>query len=352
MITFAGLLASGIGLVILVIGDDVVATVNAALDLYDDFRKMEDKPLANSRDNSKTNILQKSIRIEQPRQLAKTIEGNLDKAGLLCLTVFTTTIILAHIMAPIVVFMDYDAMNFILRDIWDALGIWNNVVVRVLSFCFRMANMYIFYMEVQRILPFIIFVLGIAGQMGLKSLGIVLRHAENARLGRTTLTTAWITRYRGIQVLVKVPEVPLAVQTFVLMALGLCLSASMNFASIRFLDYGLNPLFYIRFPFYAIVILLIIIALLPLAIRANTTSGQIITYWKNRVRAQGERRLISTTLRALRPVKVYAGVNGTNLFEVDKPVLGTYLSSIIDWTITLLITFPRDQLQLNFGKLK
>lgn len=101
--------------------------------------------------------------------------------GLLCLTVFTTTIILAHIMAPIVVFMDYDAMNFILRDIWDALGIWNNVVVRVLSFCFRMANMYIFYMEVQRILPFIIFVLGIAGQMGLKSLGIVLRHAENAR---------------------------------------------------------------------------------------------------------------------------------------------------------------------------
>lgn len=71
--------------------------------------------------------------------------------------------------------------------------------------------------------------------------------------------------FTQLKIILQTGEKPLANAIFPLMTGGLILSSSLNFAAIRF--YGeLNYSYYMVFPAMAVVVMIIILALLPLAI--------------------------------------------------------------------------------------
>lgn len=126
------------------------------------------------------------------------------------------------------------------------------------------------------------------------------------------------------------------------MVFGLQLSVGFNFTTIRFLGYGINPMHYAIFPFCALLTMAAIQMLLPAAVGINTKSAEFLTLMKigaTRVEG-GKKKYITRILKAMRDIKLYAGVDDTYFFNLDKTVQGTYMNSILDWTVTLLMTFP------------
>lgn len=147
--------------------------------------------------------------------------------------------------------------------------------------------------------------------------------------------------------LIIIPAVDMASEAFVLMSVGLGLSATLNVASIRFLNYGIHPLAYLSFPIGAAITLSIINATLPICINLHEISAKMLDHWESgaaemvfvgRVRAGYEYKAV----KAMRPIRIYAGFCEINFYMLDKTLLKTYFSAIMEWTITLLITFkPR-----------
>lgn len=55
--------------------------------------------------------------------------------------------------------------------------------------------------------------------------------------------------------------------------------------------------------------------------------------------------------KALTPLAFYAGVNGFFLYTIDRTVLGTYIGSILDYTILFLMSFESDMIHSYAAKL-
>lgn len=139
------------------------------------------------------------------------------------------------------------------------------------------------------------------------------------------------------------PEKQMATQIFFLMSSGLFLCAGLNFAAIRFLDFGMPLLYYTAFPIFASLVLVIIISLLPLAISIHVVSGAILDIWTCSVPGgRKENPWLRKKVKSMRTIRVYAGVGGFYFYKLDESVLTTYFVAILDWTINLLMTFhPR-----------
>ncbi|OXA42357.1 hypothetical protein Fcan01_22746 [Folsomia candida] len=137
----------------------------------------------------------------------------------------------------------------------------------------------------------------------------------------------------------------LATMIFVLMAVGLQLSARLNFATIRLLDYGMNPLYYAIFPWFALLTMLALKVVLHVAAGVNTKSDEFLVLWKHGTaqRYGKKNNYILRILKAMPAIRIYAGLHDTHCFKLDKTVIRTFVSSIIDWTITLLMTFHVDE---------
>ncbi|OXA42277.1 Gamma-glutamyltranspeptidase 2 [Folsomia candida] len=144
------------------------------------------------------------------------------------------------------------------------------------------------------------------------------------------------------------PEKQMATQTFFMMTSGLFFCAALNFATIRFLDFGMPPLYYAIWPFFAILLILMILSLLPVAINVYENSANILTIWGHSIPGgRKENAWLRKKLRSIRAPRVYSGFVGFYFYKLDASVLTTYFMSIQDWTINFLMTFHPSAEEIN-----
>lgn len=119
--------------------------------------------------------------------------------------------------------------------------------------------------------------------------------------------------------LVAVPEKQMATQIFFLMSSGLFLCAGLNFATIRFLSFGMPLLYYIVFPIFAALVLVIISSLLPLAINVHQNSAAILDIWTCSVPGgRKENPWLRKKLKSMRTIRVYVGVAGFYFYKLGE----------------------------------
>lgn len=83
-----------------------------------------------------------------------------------------------------------------------------------------------------------------------------------------------------------------------------------------------------------------IVSLLPIGSYAYTNSKEVLRIWDIAAN-ESQNRLTVKTIHGMRPFRVYSGINELHFYMLDETVLRTYVASILDWTITLLMTFKQ-----------
>ncbi|OXA41186.1 hypothetical protein Fcan01_24023 [Folsomia candida] len=344
------LLVTGITFCILVIGEGTVTLVNYLLLMYNELNKLGQRTHGEifrqtERKGGRNKILDK-LCIMLGISGIRTETGRLDMTGILYLSVFIGGTATLYIIGPSALIQNFDVVNFVLSDIWSSMGISENGFVQlVLTVPLRLVLVLIFWIELQRTLPFLVYLLILPGQVVIRSIDIFLSHAKQSVISPIKITLEWILHYKRLQMLNTTASGYLATMIFVLMAVILQLSAGLNFATIRLLGYGMNPLYYAIFPCFGMLTLLAVKVVLHVAAGVNTNYHEFLDLWKHgsAQRYGGRNNYTLKTLKAMPALRVYAGLHDTHFFKLDKTVIRTFMSSIIDWTITLLMTFPVDE---------
>ncbi|OXA42359.1 hypothetical protein Fcan01_22744 [Folsomia candida] len=350
------LLVTGITFCILVIGEGTVTLVNYLLLMYNELNKLGQRTHGEilrqtERMGGRNKILDK-LCIMLGISGIRTETGRLDMiekllfSGILYLTVFIGGTATLYIIGPSALIQNFDVVNFVLSDIWSSMGISENAFAQlVLTVPLRLVLVLIFWIELQRTLPFLVYLLILPGQVVIRSIDIFLSHAKQSVISPIKITLEWILHYKRLQMLNTTASGHLATMIFVLMAVVLQLSAGLNFATIRLLGYGMNPLYYAIFPCFGMLTMLAVKVVLKVAAGVNTKSNEVLVLWKHGSAKMygGRNNYTLKTLKAMPALRVYAGLHDTHFFKLDKTVISTFVSSIIDWTMTLLMTFPVDE---------
>ncbi|OXA54322.1 hypothetical protein Fcan01_11452 [Folsomia candida] len=266
--------------------------------------------------------------------------GKLDIMGILylvCLTTSTTTS--RFVIFPMVVLLRLDICGFVIHDLWIWLGVWGNPIIWVIDIIIRTPLTYTFFMECQRTLPFVVFFLAMPLQLFVQSIIKLLDDATE--FGRNKFLRETSVRiFKKIQLFVIIPQRLVTTQTLLLMFVGFSFLVCLNFATIRFLHYDLPFMYYMMFPILGFILTSVMRAMLPVAIDMHERSVEILRLWRHNTALQGRgKALLNKTVRAMRPLCFFAGIDDLIFYKIDKPVLGSFFSTIQDWTITLLMSY-------------
>ncbi|OXA49170.1 hypothetical protein Fcan01_15625 [Folsomia candida] len=349
-----GGLAAGIAMVVMAYRQHAVQIVDGILDFHEIMKVYETMgekvPAVNGRWNEWLGSIDRAFRKARIPSIFLA-GGDVDWAGLILFVALTALPIVSLITVLSAVFIfRVDVYRFPLEDMWSNLNIdySSNLITLSVHTFLRLSLTFIAYMEGQRIFPFLVYFYALSGKLVITYIRIFAEYAQQVRNGDIPLTPNWITLYTHLAVLALQPEKQMATQAFFLMSSGLFFCAGLNFATIRFLDFGIPPLYYAIFPFFATLLIMIILSLLPVAIDVYEKSKNILQTWTHSIpggrKANGWMR---KKLKSMRPLRVYAGISGFYFYKLDATVFTTYCMSIQDWTLNLLMTFHPSAEKIN-----
>ncbi|OXA49163.1 hypothetical protein Fcan01_15622 [Folsomia candida] len=350
----AGSLAAGIALVVMAYGQHAVQIVNGILDFHEKMKIYEIPEerirVVDGRENQLLDFVDRALRKARIPSIFLP-DGGLDLAGITLLVSLIALPIVCLLSIPTTVFyFKIDVYRFPLEDMWSYLNIdySSNPVLLLVHTFLRVLITSIAYLESQRIFPFLMYFYALSGKLVIINIRIFAEYAEQIRKGDVHLTPNWITLYTHLSILVSQPEKQMATQTFILMSSGLFFCAALNFATIRFLDFGIPPLYYAVFPFFGTLLILIILSLLPVAIDVYENSENILKIWTHSIPGgRKENGWMRKKLKPTRPLRVYAGIAGFYFYKLNASVLTTFCISIQDWTLNFLMTFHPSAEEIN-----
>lgn len=124
-----------------------------------------------------------------------------------------------------------------------------------------------------------------------------------------------------------------------LMTVGLSCSVMFNFFTIGLHRAIPFPL-YLYFPSVAGMIPFVIDALLPVAINVYENGCKIKCGWERSIASFSwcNKKWLRRRVRAVRPVRIYAGILGYNFFWLKRETKSTYYSTIVEVTIDALLS--------------
>lgn len=82
-------------------------------------------------------------------------------------------------MGPVSVLIRLDVFQFVISDIFDAIGILEDEIIpKIFSLSMRLLIVLVFFVEVQRMLPMLVYFLVIPAHAAIRCIKILLSHAK------------------------------------------------------------------------------------------------------------------------------------------------------------------------------
>lgn len=95
------------------------------------------------------------------------------------------------------------------------------------------------------------------------------------------------------------------------------------------------------YPMGAVLVSVVIAVVLPIVIEVYESSKPLGEKWELQLASSvkmEEVKWIRKRIRSIRPLKVFAGLFGTNFFFLEMATKGSYYASIVDYTISALLS--------------
>lgn len=146
-----------------------------------------------------------------------------------------------------------------------------------------------------------------------------------------------LTKYNCLTIILQIVSDVSASAAAVLMLLGLVLSVTFNFLTVKMRSVLPLP-YYLVCPMAAGIIPVAIQILVPVAIRIFEDSAKLMQTWRFALKRTWDRKYLRRRLRACKAAKIYAGVFKFNFFHLSRSTKGTFWYAIVDYTITALIS--------------
>lgn len=141
-------------------------------------------------------------------------------------------------------------------------------------------------------------------------------------------------------------QVQLAIKSFAcyqelgvlaLMTVGLLVFIFSNFATVRF--FGVVPfVVFVFFPSVSFLVALIVNFTLPLTHKQYEDSIELLRRSAGALSPMGRGKYLRRKIRAVRPHRLSVGVNGSNMFCLNRETKVEYFQNAIYYTITLLLS--------------
>lgn len=210
--------------------------------------------------------------------------------------------------------------------------------------CDGYAKYFVYTMRVTYIIPAIelmrLFPLGICiFAIGIHIiLGIMSYLEENSgRIAMSRIKSLEILRiYNYLEIILQVVHEVSSTAASVLMILGLLLSVTLNFLTVKMRSVLPMP-YYLVCPVSAGIIPVVIQILLPLAISIFENAEALLQSWRVEVRHSCDRRYLRRRLKTCKAVTVYAGLFKFNFYHLCVSTKSTFCYAIVDYTITALL---------------
>lgn len=123
------------------------------------------------------------------------------------------------------------------------------------------------------------------------------------------------------------------------------LLSSIIFISATLRTYNVLPfLFYMFFPSAAVIVIIVIALMIPIAQGVNDMSKKFIRVWLAKIRvceARGTRNFLRRVVRSLRPQALYVGIFGFRLFAITRSNKVTYYDAIMMYTMNTMMGVPQ-----------
>jgi len=137
-----------------------------------------------------------------------------------------------------------------------------------------------------------------------------------------------------------------------IMSLGLLVSITFNFASLRM--YGIIPMpMFLFYPVVAAIVPLLAHTLLPEGTMAYETTKAITQTWSYTVRHSNSpkhTKYILKKIKSIRPAGFYAGIGGFNLYLLKNSTKSTYYWIMVEYTLDCLLSIPQSAVDSAFSK--
>ncbi len=115
-----------------------------------------------------------------------------------------------------------------------------------------------------------------------------------------------------------------------------------NFVTIKLVHVVPMP-FYLYFPSVSILIPIIVTILLPILVQIYENSDKLRVKWGQNIHhgsSVSEMKYLKRRLRAINVVRIYGGLFGFSLWEMNNSTKTAYLFEMVNYTVNALLSIP------------
>lgn len=152
--------------------------------------------------------------------------------------------------------------------------------------------------------------------------------------------TSILHKHKALEIIMVMSDEIVSFEALGFMGLGLVLGVLFNFVSLKLYHTIPMPLF-LYFPSVSVLIICVILVMLPLLINFYENDVQIHAQWRYYCYCRRSNfKIITRLLKATKVVRFNAGIPGFKVYELKKGVKPIYLFTLVNYTITALLSIP------------
>lgn len=192
-------------------------------------------------------------------------------------------------------------------------------------------------MQTSRILALAICTCAVALHLILGVISALNRSPISLNLARARLN---LTHYTHLNVIMAMFYDTFSCGLALTLSAGFVICVGFNFVTIKLYRIIPMPLFAF-YPMGAVLVSVVIAVVLPIVIEVYESSKPLGEKWELQLASSvkmEEVKWIRKRIRSIRPLKVFAGLFGTNFFFLEMATKGSYYASIVDYTISALLS--------------
>ncbi|OXA42171.1 uncharacterized protein LOC118438845 [Folsomia candida] len=327
MISGAGSIVAGIVVYVVKYGEEAVDRVNWLVWFHEEQLKG-------------TVVTSAKMKVKKAKKppIWRNLSGDLDTFGLAMSAVFFPLPYIPLIAVPFGMIANLDVYKFVLED-FIPTAVYELIIVQIVIRSISAVIAYICFAESVRIFPMI-------GYLAVLPIQLLTRIV--GKMGKIDLTCRPISHilsvlysYTQISSLVLAMQENDATSNFLLLQTGIWLGAGSIYGTIRL--HNVVPLgFYLIFPFFILIVLIITEQLLPVIVSILENSKTSLAQWVTQLSGNGrpEDKCLRRYFTAMRPIRYVAGLNGNYFYDIDNSIMTSFLCSILDNAINLLMSLP------------